>query len=67
MADSHHVAHLLLERSRVIVTTETRKFEGKLYGIFLSPFSGETRAQVVDDEGRVHYFFIERAEVEPCT
>ncbi len=53
----------MLAKCLVRVTTRDREFVGHISEIGISPFSSETRACVVDDEGQVHYFTVERSHV----
>ena len=53
----------LLTGAVVEVTTETRQFRGRVWEMGRSPYENGIIARVVDHEGRVHYFRVERAEV----
>lgn len=58
------VFNAMRNRKRIRVKTETRDFTGHVWEIGLSPYGAETVARVADREGDVHYFRIERAQVE---
>jgi hypothetical protein len=55
------VEALITER-RVRVKTQTRRFEGRVWEIYKSPYGRGISGRVVDDEGRVHHFRIERSD-----
>lgn len=57
------VIESMLSYRPIYVRTPTRNFYGKVYEVGISPFTDDVRARVVDSEGRVHYFRVEKADV----
>jgi hypothetical protein len=46
----------------VEVTTTSRQFIGRVVGLYRSVWGNDIRADVVDDEGRMHGFYVTKAD-----
>ncbi len=58
------VIDALLTKRSVRVKTTTRTFEGPVFEVGRSPYHDLIRARVVDDQGLVHYFYVDKFNTE---
>lgn len=58
------VIDALLTKRSVRVKTATRTFEGPVFEVGRSPYDDLIRARVVDDQGLVHYFRVDKIDAE---